>query len=48
MLVADHAWMTLDRTFLTVFISLEGDDGLQFRMGGYIPDKKADLHLYVS
>ena|SRR5260221_371488 len=32
-LVADHAWMTLDRTFLMVFISLEGEDGLQFRMG---------------
>jgi len=33
--------MTLDRTFLMVFISLVGEDGLQFRMGGYIPNKKA-------
>jgi len=48
MLVADHVWMTLDRTFLMLFISLEGKDGLQFRKGGYVPDKKADLHLYVS
>jgi hypothetical protein len=47
MLVADHVWMTLDQIFLTVFISSEGEDGLQFRMGGYIPDQK-DLKLYVS
>jgi hypothetical protein len=40
--------MTLDRTFLTVFISFEGEDGLQFRMGGYVLNEKANLQLYVS
>ena len=47
MLVTDHAWMTLDGTSLTVFISKECEDGLQFRMGGYILDEKANLQLYV-
>jgi len=47
MLATDHAWMTLDGTSLTVFISKECEDGLQFRMGGYILDEKANLQLYV-
>jgi len=47
MLVVDHAWMTLDRTSLTVFTGKECKDGLE-RMGGYNPDKKANLQLYVS
>src|SRR5260221_12493231 len=43
-LVAAQGWRTLDRTFLPVFISLEGDVARQLRLGGSIPDKRGTLH----
>ena len=47
-MVAEHAWLTLVRTFLMVFISLESEDDLPHLTDGHIFGTITNQWLYVS